>query len=79
MKTEVVTVRLRPEVKARLKVLAEATERTPAYLVSQAIEAYLTEQEWQIEAIREGIAAADQGEFASEERVREVFGQWGNT
>ncbi len=45
MKTEVVTVRLRPEVKARLKVLAEATERTPAYLVSQAIEAYLTEQE----------------------------------
>lgn len=29
------------------------------------------------EAVRAGIAAADQGEFASPERVRAMFAKWG--
>ena len=77
MKTEVVTVRLDPKVKERLKILAEATDRTPAYLVGRAVESYLAEQEWQIKAILGGIAGADRGEFASEEQVRNAFGKWG--
>ena len=28
-------------------------------------------------AIQEGVAAADQGQFASEEEVRRVFAKWG--
>lgn len=33
----------------------------------------------QVNAIQQGVDAADRGEFASDERVREAFKKWGVT
>ncbi len=77
MKSEIVTVRLSSAMKKRLKELAEATDRTPAYLASQAIESYVASQQWQVNAIQQGVDAAARGEFASQERVRKAFKKWG--
>jgi RHH-type transcriptional regulator, rel operon repressor / antitoxin RelB len=53
------TVRLDEATLTRLEKLARATERTKAYLANKAIEDYLANQEWQVQAIKEAVAEAD--------------------
>lgn len=68
-----VTVRVKPEVAARLEKLAESMDRSKSYLAAEAIEEYLEIHEWQVQAIQEGIAAADRGEIISFEETKK---QW---
>jgi predicted transcriptional regulator len=53
------TVRLPAQVKDRLEKLAKSTDRSKAYLASQAIEEYLDVQEWQVKAIQDAIGETD--------------------
>jgi len=71
--TALVTVRVKPDVAARLEKLAESMDRSKSYLAAEAIEEYLDIHEWQVHAINEGIAAADRGETISFEEVKK---QW---
>lgn len=57
-----VTVRVKPDVAARLEKLAQSMDRSKSYLAAEAIEEYLEIHEWQVQAIKEGVAAADRGE-----------------
>lgn len=57
--TTTMTVRLPAQVKDRLEKLAKSTDRSKAYLASQAIEEYLDVQEWQVKAIKDAIREAD--------------------
>ena len=41
------------------------------------IEKYIDDQAWQIESINNAIKQADQGLFASEKEVKDVFSKWG--
>jgi RHH-type transcriptional regulator, rel operon repressor / antitoxin RelB len=54
-----VTVRVKPEIAIRLQQLAKSIDRSKSYLAAEAIEEYLDIHEWQIQAIQEGLAAAD--------------------
>jgi predicted transcriptional regulator len=61
---------------AALDQLAEKTDRSRGSLIEQAVQDYVALNAWQLEKIEIGIAAADRGEFASEEefaRVRDKF------
>jgi RHH-type transcriptional regulator, rel operon repressor / antitoxin RelB len=64
------TVRLAPEVKRRLESVALRVRRSRPFLVAEVIEEFLAVQEWQIAAIKEGIAAADRGDIVPHEDVR---------
>jgi predicted transcriptional regulator len=66
------TVRLDDDTLAALDRLAEQTERSRSWLVSRAVEDYVSLNEWQIARIREGIAAADRGDFASDEEMERI-------
>ncbi len=71
------TVRLDETVLRNLDRLAEKTERSRNWLVSQAVQEYVSVNAWQLERIEEGIAAADRGDFVTEAeiaRVRTKFG-----
>lgn len=76
-KTDVITVRVSPDTKRRLEVLAEVTERTQSWLTESALQNYLNDQEWQVQRIQEGIAAADRGEYVEHERVLAWMESWG--
>lgn len=67
---DVLTVRLDAATRARLDALAEATDRTRSYLVSEAIGEYLTTNSWQVPAIQEGVRQADAGQVAPHDAVR---------
>jgi len=66
------TVRLEEETLNELDNLAEKTERSRNWLVSRAIESYLSLNALQIAKIEEGIAAADRGDFATDEEMAEL-------
>lgn len=74
-----ISVRVSPEGRSQLEQLSKATGRTKSYLAAQAINDYLASQAWQIQAIQEGIEAADQpnAAFATHEEVGAWLQSWG--
>ena len=56
--------------------LAEKTERSRSWLATKAIEDYVALNAWQIGKIEAGIAAADRGDFASDDDVERVVGKY---
>jgi predicted transcriptional regulator len=54
-KTTTMTVRLRPEVSEKLETLARDTKRSKAYLASEAIEAYVALNFWQVAHIKRAL------------------------
>lgn len=74
--TAAFTVRLDETTLAALERLAEQTDRSRNWLVAKAVENYVAMNAWQIEKIEAGVAAADRGNFASDNelaRVRKKF------
>ena len=68
-KTTVFSVRVPLAIKEKLESIAEAMDRPRSWVVNDALEQYIVEQAWQIEAIKEGIVAADRGEVVPHEDV----------
>ena len=52
-------------------------KRSKSYLTSEAIQLYIEDQSWQIEAINVAIKQADTGNFASDNEVKKIFKKWG--
>jgi predicted transcriptional regulator len=70
------TVRLDESTLNALDHLAEKTDRSRNWLVVRAIEDFVALNAWQLSKIEAGIAAADRGDFATDEelaRVKEKF------
>ncbi|MFH0802208.1 MAG: ribbon-helix-helix protein, CopG family [bacterium] len=67
------SIRLEPEIKMRLDRIARATARTRSYLVADAIQEYLRVNEWQVEAVQEGIRQAESGHLISHEEIRKKW------
>ncbi|MGB5084269.1 MAG: CopG family ribbon-helix-helix protein [Methylocystis silviterrae] len=70
------TVRLDESTLNALDHLAQKTDRSRNWLISRAVQDFVALNAWQLGKIEAGIAAADRGEFASDEelaRVRKKF------
>lgn len=72
-----VTLTIRDDLSKRLERLAKTTKQSKSSLASQAIEDFLTVQEWQIQAIKEGITAADKGDIVGHEEAIAELKKWG--
>ena len=66
------TVQLDDETLEALDQLARKTDRTRNWLVAKAVEDYVALNAWQLEKIEAGLAAADRGDFASDEEVNRI-------
>lgn len=62
-----------PEVLDRFHELAAATQRSDAELIDEALNSYLAADRRYVTILAERIAAADRGEFASDEAVDQFF------
>lgn len=74
--TAAFTIRIEEEMLAKLDALAADTDRSRNWLAAKAIENYVELNAWQIARIKEGIAEADRGEFATGEEVEAVFAKY---
>ena len=63
------SVRIPTATKERIERLAQATRRSPDFLVSEAVESYLELQSRQIAHIEEGLADLDAGRVHTHEEI----------
>lgn len=70
------TVRVSDDVAERLDQIAEKLDRSRSYMAAQAIEDFVSREEWQLAEIEAGLAEADRGEFASDEDVARVVSKY---
>ena len=67
--TAPITVRAAQETIDEIDALAVAMDRSRNYIVNQALRQYLETNAWQVERIKEGIAAAGEGRVRPAEDV----------
>jgi RHH-type rel operon transcriptional repressor/antitoxin RelB len=72
----VLTLRLDPKLKNQLDRLSKSMNRSRSFVAAQAIQEYVSVNEWQIAEIKKGLAEADAGDFATEEEVQRVLKKW---
>ena len=72
-----ITARIDEDTQQKLDQLAEATQRSRSWLIAEAVKKYVDDESWQIAAIEEGVRQADEGKFASDEKVKAFFSKWG--
>ena len=75
--TTLISVRVPRDVAQRLSALADATDRSKSYVAGQAIEEFLSLHEWQVAAIRKGVAEADAGRLEPHEEAARRLQRWG--
>ena len=75
--TQPVTVRISAARVEQLDVLAVATDRTRAWHVEQALNAYLEVQRWQLQHMKEGLAQLERDEGVSQEEIEAYLDTWG--
>lgn len=71
------TIRLEQSMKDRLEAVATRTRRSKSFLAAEAIEEFLSVQDWQERRIREALASADRGEGVPHEEVTAWVESWG--
>ena len=76
-KEAMISVRMSGELSERLEKLAKATDRSKSFLAAQAIEEFVALQEWQVEAIKGGMAAAERGDMAGHDEALAILERWG--
>jgi RHH-type transcriptional regulator, rel operon repressor / antitoxin RelB len=74
--SKVLTLRLDPKLRKKLDRLAEATQRSRAFLAAEAVREYVALNEWQIEEIKKGLREAEQGDFATDKEVQQSLKKW---
>ena len=65
------------EMQRQFHQLAEETHRTESEIIHEALAGYLAADQHYVEVLRQRIAAADRGEFASENEVEAFFAERG--
>jgi predicted transcriptional regulator len=66
-------VRLKPDLEAKLSRLASEQGRDRESLVLEAVERMVNYDEWFVQEIEKGLAAADRGEFLEHEEIRKLI------
>jgi len=62
-----------PEQQNKLTRLAAEQGRDTKALVREAVERFLSHDEWFIRELEKGLAAADRGEFIEHEEIRKII------
>ncbi len=76
-KASILSLRMPEGLAERLENLAKATDRSKSYLAAVAIEEYIAIQEWQVQAIKEGINEAKTGKVVGHHKAVEELKKWG--
>ncbi|MCI0491003.1 MAG: ribbon-helix-helix protein, CopG family [Blastocatellia bacterium] len=75
--TTLISVRVPLSTARRLEALAAATGQSKSLLGAEAIEEYVSLQEWQIKAVEKGIQSANKGRFVEHPDVEDWLSSWG--
>ena len=66
----VLSVRIEKSTKDRLARIAKSMKRSQSYLAAEAIEEFVSVQEWQIAGIHDALASLDRGDAIAHEDMK---------
>jgi predicted transcriptional regulator len=75
--TTTFSIRLRPEIKKRLAKLARASGRSSNFLISDAVESYVADQERMLAEIRQADRQVRGGHYIKHEDMKAWLLSWG--
>lgn len=70
------SMRVNDELAHQLDLLAASMGRSRTYVVTEALQAYVREQAWQVQEIRDALREAEAGDFAGDAETGAVFAKW---
>ncbi len=70
------TIRMEDSMLDRVDSLAKSVQRSRTWIINQAVEQFLTYEEWFVREIETGIKEAKSGNIASSEEVVQRFANW---
>ena len=76
LKDSQVSVRLPIELKDQMETYAQLTGRTKSYAAVEALSEYLAWRIPQVADLKEGVAAAERGEFATDDETNATFARY---
>ena len=76
MDKQTISFRLDSDKVSALDALADTLQRDRTYLLSEAVDAYLDAQQWQIERIKAAIQQADAGQLIDHQEVKKMAAKW---
>jgi predicted transcriptional regulator len=62
-----------PKLKKQLDRISKSMNRSRSFVAAQAIQEYVSVNEWQINEIKKGLAEADAGDFATDEEMQQTI------
>ena len=71
------TIRMENNILDRIDSMAKAMNRSRTWVINQAIQHFLSYEEWFVHEVSTGIEEAKNGELASDKKVAERFARWG--
>jgi len=71
------TIRMDDEMVSRIDAMAEHLNRSRSWLINQAVDNFLSHEEWLVKEIEDGLAEAKRGEFATDREIAAQFKKWG--
>jgi predicted transcriptional regulator len=78
MNKTMISARIPEKLGNEIEALAEATRRSKAFLITEALEDYVRRQAWHVKRIDEAVRAADESdEYVSEEDMFAWLKSWG--
>jgi RHH-type transcriptional regulator, rel operon repressor / antitoxin RelB len=69
----VLTLRLDAKLKKQLDRISKSMNRSRSFVAAQAIEEYVSVNEWQIAEIKKGLAEADAGDFVTDQEMQQTI------
>jgi predicted transcriptional regulator len=69
--------RAEPELLSALDGIAKEMGRSRNWAINKAVQDFIEHQTWFKRQVKEGIEAADSGDFATDEEMARVFGKFG--
>ena len=71
--SSVLTLRLDAKLKKQLDRLSKSMNRSRSFVAAQAIQEFVSVNEWQIGEIKKALVEADQGDFASDKEMQQTI------
>lgn len=70
------TIRMEDAVLDRVDSMAKSVNRSRTWVINQAVERFLSYEEWFVQEVESGINEVTKGEIASHKEVEERFAKW---
>ena len=70
------TIRMEDAILDRVDSMAKSVNRSRTWVINQAVERFLSYEEWFVQEVQAGVSEVASGEIASQKKVEERFAKW---